>query len=122
MLSNAAAAPLSPSLEDRYIAARDQAIQKFSKEYDAGKFDDAAQKAEDAARADLQAQLSAILGEPAYPGFGPAALNVETLSKGDEGFGMLDGLQFDANVGKTERKLVRTAPTASMSSPSPVSS
>jgi hypothetical protein len=122
MLSNAAAAPLSPSLEDRYIAAQDKAIQKFSKENDAGKFDDAAQKAEDAARADLQAQLSAILGEPAYPGFGPAALNVETLSKGDEGFGMLDGLQFDANVGKPERKLVRTAPTASMSSPSPVSS
>ena len=41
----AAAAPLSPSLEDRYIAARDEAIQKFSKENDAGKFDDAAQKA-----------------------------------------------------------------------------
>jgi len=104
MLSNAAAAPLSSSLEDRYIAARDKAIQKFSKQNDAGKFDDAAQKAADAARADLQAQLSAILGEPAYPGFGPAALNVETLSKGDEGFGMLDGLQFDANVGKTGEK------------------
>ena len=104
MLSNAAAAPLSPSLEDRYIAARDEAIQKFSKENDAGKFDDAAQNAEAAVRADLQARMSAILGEPAYFGFGPAALNVETLSKGDEGFGMLDGLQFDANVGKTGEK------------------
>jgi hypothetical protein len=104
MLSNTAAAPLTPSLEDRYIAARDAAIQKFSKEYDAGKFDDTAQKAEDAARADLQAQLSEILGEAARPGFGPATLNLETLYKGDEGFGMLDALRFDANVGKTGEK------------------
>jgi hypothetical protein len=104
MLSNAAAASLTPSPEDLYIAARDKAIQKFSKEYDAGKFDDTAQKAEDAAHTDLKAQLSAILGEPAYPDFGPAALNLETLYKGDEGFGMLDGLQFDATVGKTGEK------------------
>jgi hypothetical protein len=104
MLSNAAAAPLTPSLEDRYIAARDKAIEKFSKEYDAGKFDDTARKAEDAARADLQAQLSAILGEAARPDFGPATLNLETLYKGDEGFGMLDALRFDANVGKTGEK------------------
>jgi hypothetical protein len=104
MLSNAAAAPLSPSLEDRYIAARDAAVAKFSKASDAGKFDDTAQKAEEAARTDLKAQLSAILGELTYPGFGPASPNLETLCKGDEGFGMLDGLQFDANVGKTGEK------------------
>jgi hypothetical protein len=104
MLSNAAAAPLNPSPEDRYIAARDTAIQKFSKEYDAGKSDDTAQKAEDAARTDLEAQLSAILGEAARPGFGPATLNLETLYKGDEGFGMLDALRFDANVGTTGEK------------------
>jgi hypothetical protein len=40
--ANAGAAPLRPSLEERYIAARDAAIAKFSPIYDAGKFDDTA--------------------------------------------------------------------------------
>ena len=100
-LAGAGAAPLAPSLEDRYIAARDAAIEKISPIYDAGKFDDAAARAEDAARADLQAQMSAILGELHASGFGPAKLNLETFYKGDEGFGMLDGLRLDAEVGKT---------------------
>ena len=98
-LAGAVAAPSSP--EDRYIAARDAAIEKISPIYDAGKFDDAAQKVEDAARADLQAQLSAILGELHASGFGPPKLNLESFYKGDEGFGMLDGLQLDAELGKS---------------------
>jgi hypothetical protein len=57
MLSNADAAPLSPSPEDRYIATRDAAIERFSSIYDAGRFDDAAKKGADTARADLQAQM-----------------------------------------------------------------
>jgi hypothetical protein len=57
MLSNADAAPLSPSPEDRYIATRDAAIERFSSIYDAGRFDDAAKKGEETARADLQAQM-----------------------------------------------------------------
>jgi hypothetical protein len=104
MLSNAGAAPLKPSLEERYIATRDAAIEKFSPIYDAGKFDDTAKKAEDAAFADLKAQMSAILGELDRKGFGPAKLNLDTFYKGDEGFGMLDGLRFDAEVGKTGAK------------------
>jgi hypothetical protein len=103
-LSSVGAAPLPPSPEDHYIATRDAAIEKFSPLYDAGKFDDAATKAEDAARADLQAQMTAILGERRYKGFGPAKLNLETFYSGDEGFGMLDGLRFDAEVGKTGEK------------------
>jgi hypothetical protein len=98
-LAGAVAAPSSP--EDRYIAARDAVIEKISPIYDAGKFDDAAQQAEDAARADLQAQMSAILGELHASGFGPAKLNLETFYKGDEGFGMLDGLRLGAELGKT---------------------
>ncbi len=98
-LASAVAAPSSP--EDRYIAARDAVIEKIAPIYDAGKFDDAAQKAEDAARADLQAQMSAILGELHASGFGPATLNLETFYKGDEGFGMLDGLRLDAELGKS---------------------
>jgi hypothetical protein len=97
--AGAVAAPSSP--EDRYIAARDAAIERISPIYDAGKFDEAAQKAEDASRADLQAQMGAILGELQASGFGPPKLTLETFYKGDEGFGMLDGLRLDAELGKT---------------------
>jgi hypothetical protein len=99
---NAGAAPLSP--EDKYIATRDAAIKKLSPLYDAGALDDAATKAEAAAFADLLAQMMAILKEPARKGFGPAKLNIETFYRGDEGFGTLDGLRFDADLGKTGAK------------------
>jgi len=96
----ATAAPSAKTAEDRYIAARDAAIEKISAIYDTGNADDAARKAEDAASADLAAQMRAILNEPARDGFGPAKLNIDTFSKGDEGFGTLDGLRFDARLGK----------------------
>jgi len=99
-LAGAIAAPLPTSPEDRYIAARDAAIEKISPIYDAGNSEDAA-RAEETVRADLQAQMSAILGELHASGFGPAKLNLETFYKGDEGFGMLDGLRLDAERGKT---------------------
>jgi hypothetical protein len=101
MLSSAGAAPPAASSEDRYIAARDAAIEKSSMLYDAGKFDDGAQKAEDATRGELQAQMSAMLAESNRAGFGPATLNLDTFYKGDQGFGMLDGLRFDAETGKS---------------------
>ena len=75
--------------------------------YDDNKSDDAAQKAEDAVRADLLAQMSAILDEPARKGFGPAKLNLETFYKGDEGFGTLDGLRFDSVLGDNGEKAGR---------------
>ena len=99
ILSSAVAAPLAAGPEDRYVALRDATIAKSSKLYDASKFDDAAQKAEDAARADLQAQMAALLAEPARKGFAPPVLNLDTFYKGDQGFGMLDGLRFDADTG-----------------------
>jgi hypothetical protein len=96
------AGALSP--EDKYIATRDAAIKKLSPLYDAGALDDAATKAEAAAFADLLAQMTAILKQPTRQGFGPAKLNIETFYKGDEGFGTLDGLRFDAELGKTGEK------------------
>ena len=42
-----------------------------------------------------------ILKEPTRDSFGPAKLNIDTFSKGDEGFGTLDGLRFDAVLGKS---------------------
>jgi hypothetical protein len=103
-LSSAGAAPLAPSPEDRYVATRDAAIAKFSPIYDAGKSDDATTKAEDAVFADLKAQMAAILVEPGRKGFGPARLNIETFYKGDEGFGTLDGLRFDSELGENGEK------------------
>ncbi len=91
-------------MEARYIAARDAAIKKSSKLNDAGKFDDGAQKAEDTTRGELLAQMIAIVGDSARKGFAPPKLNLDTFSKGDEGFGMLDGLRFDAETGKGGEK------------------
>ena len=103
-LSRASAAPLAASPEARYIATRDAAIAKFSPIYDAGKSTDATTKAEDAVFADLKAQMAAILGEPGRKGYGPAKLNIETFYKGDEGFGTLDGLRFDSELGDNGEK------------------
>ena len=86
-ISNATAAPPAKAAEDRYIAARDAAIEKISAIYDAGNADDAARKAEEAASADLAAQMRVILNEAARAGFGPAKLHIDTFNKGDEGFG-----------------------------------
>lgn len=101
-ISQATAAP--KSAEDRYIAARDAAIEKISALYDTGNSDEAARKAEEAATADLGAQMRAIVNEPSREGFGPARLSVDTFAKGDEGFGKLDGLRFDALVGENGEK------------------
>ena len=98
----AGAAP--PSAEDRYVAARDAAIGKFSAIYDAETFDDAAKAAEEAARADLLRRMDAIMNERRRESFGPARINIETLYSGDEGFGALDGLRFDAELGASGEK------------------
>ncbi|MGY4420698.1 hypothetical protein ACVWY2_003147 [Bradyrhizobium sp. JR6.1] len=93
------------SPEDRYIAARDAAIAKFAKQEKDGKIDEAVDKAEAAARDELKGQLVAILSQPARPGFAPAQLNLDTLYRGDMGFGMLDGLRFDADTGRNGAKI-----------------
>lgn len=100
-LASAGAAPTETSPEDRYVALRDAAIEKLKSIYGAGNIDDAGTKAENLARDDLEAQMCAILGPLSYAGYGPGKLNLDTLSAGDEGFGMLDGLRFDATVGKS---------------------
>jgi hypothetical protein len=105
LFSSAHAAPLSS--EDRYIEARDAAITKISKLYDDSKGEEAT-KAEEAATPDLLAQMKAILTEPDRQGFGPAALNIGSFYKGDEGFGTLDGLRFDSLLGENGQKAGNT--------------
>jgi hypothetical protein len=48
--------------------------------------------------------MVAILGETRRAGYGRAVLNADTFSKGDEGFGMLDGLRLDSELGATGGK------------------
>ena len=104
MLSSADAAPLSP--EDRYIAARDAAIAKVAKLYD-DKSDKAAQKVDDGVRADLLAQMKAIVGDTGCRGFGPVKLSLLSLYKGDDTFGALDGLRFESQLGENGEKAGR---------------
>ena len=100
-LASANAAPPSP--EDRYVAARDAAIAKVSKLYK-DKKDDEAAKAEASVPADLLARIQPIVGEPGRKGFGPAKLNLDALYSGDQGFGLLDGLRFDSELGDNGEK------------------
>jgi hypothetical protein len=88
------------SLEDRYFASRDASIKELKPFYDAGRMDDVETKAEDVARANLEAQLRAILGPLKFTGFGPGKLNLGSLYDGDEGYGSLDGLRFESKIGK----------------------
>jgi hypothetical protein len=103
-LSSAGAAPPSP--EDRYVVARDAAIEKISKLYD-DKIDDAARKTEHAMRADLLAQMKAIVGDTGRKGYGPVKLSLLSFYKGDEDFGALDGLRFESELGENGEKAGR---------------
>ncbi len=105
------------SPEERYIAARDAAIAKFARLSNDNKINEAVDKAEASARDDLKGQLAAILSEPARPGFAAAQLNLDTLYKGDMGFGMLDGLRFDADTGRDGGKIGEKRPDGSFVEP-----
>ena len=82
---------------------------KISKLYNAKK-DDEASKAEKAAEIELTAQMKAILTEPDRKGFGPPKLNLDALTEGDQGYGMLDGLRYDSLVGENGEKAGEQGP------------
>jgi hypothetical protein len=106
LMACAAARPAAAkSSEDRYITGRDRAIQKFANV----KPSDAATDAEENARAGLQKQMLAIVGPLKIPGYGAPKLNLETLFKGDMGFGTLDGLVIEAD-GDKGQMIVTTRP------------
>ena len=84
--------------EQAYLASRDAHIRKLAAvEKSAGLESERLRKAHEQAVADLQKQVARIVGPsaPALPGL-PAAgrLNNDTLTKGDMGFGLLDGLRY----------------------------
>jgi hypothetical protein len=129
ILAVAMAAAWNPPLataatpEQAYIAARDAAIAKIKAmdkaNTDAAKQDPAKPAAADngdsaigdfdkKASAGLERQLRAIVGPVAIKGLeGEGAINLDTLSEGDEDFGLLDGMVYGPVDAKT-RVIVTT--------------
>ncbi len=97
MLLIPAASQAGP-LEDGYLAARDRYIAKLS----ARKIPEGLLKEEETFHADLEQQLRRIIGPIQIKNF-PAEgkSNLSALSKGDMGFGQLDGLVYASDDGKT---------------------
>lgn len=81
-----------------YLAARDAYLQQFK---DNTADDEPTRAAYDRARHDLQSRLQLILGTVRIAGFGEPKLNLDSLSEGDEGFGLLDGLDYASADEKT---------------------
>lgn len=95
------AAATAQTAEDRYLAARDAAIDRFTPE----RVPNIGQReldAEGKARAELDRLLRAALGSGTPPGFESGKYNVTTLFSGDMDFGKLDGLMFEADGGDTQ--------------------
>jgi hypothetical protein len=86
--------------EDRYLAARDAEIERFTPErvpnIGQGDLDK-----EGKARAELDRLIRAVLGSQVPDGFDAGRFNVTTLFSGDIDFGKLDGLVFEADGGDT---------------------
>src|SRR4030081_2955390 len=97
LLTPLAAVAASP--EETYFAARDGYVAKFSA---VGNFDEEEVEDHQRARDDLTRQLRSIVVPVAIKGFVlPGRTNLDSLSKGDEGFGLLDGLLFSSQDDKT---------------------
>src|SRR5262249_22680549 len=107
-----AASAASP--EDAYVAARDaytKTLQKLDtpNPNPAVASDDKFLKAQDAARADLEKQLRAIVGPVSVKGFtGAGKINLESLIEGYEDYGKLDGMVFAGPDDKTQLVVTTT--------------
>lgn len=100
--------------ENAYIAARDAAIAKIKAAADAEKrgpmdgYGDKILAAEAQAKAELEKQMRAIIGPVVIQDMtDKVKLNLNTLSEGDEGFGILDGMVYGGLDAKT-RVIVTT--------------
>jgi hypothetical protein len=110
LLTPAAATPA----EDAYIAARDAAIAKVKAATDAepknptGGDENKVIALDNQELAALENQMRAIVGPLAIKGLdGKSAINLNTLSDGDEDFGLLDGMAYGGVDAKT-RVIVTT--------------
>jgi hypothetical protein len=89
--------------EEKYFETRDNFIRQFEKvstplESIAEQDQHALDEKDEHALAELEKQLKAIVGPVNVEGFPKEGkINLETLQKGDLGFGQVDGLRFSAN-------------------------
>ena len=89
--------------EEKYFETRDNFIRQFEKvstplESIAEQDQHALDEKDEHALAELEKQLKAIVGPVNVEGFPEEGkINLETLQKGDLGFGQVDGLRFSAN-------------------------
>ena len=96
-----AVAASAQTAEDRYLVARDAAIERFTPE----RVPNIGQReldAEGEARAELDRLIRAVLGSTMPSGFEAGRFNLTTLFSGDIDFGRLDGLIFEADGGDTQ--------------------
>lgn len=90
------------SREDSYLAERDALIEKFTAIDKAGKADDRTFADMTAALAHLETALEGVVGRDHFAGLAAAPkIHLDTLLKTDEGFGMLDGLDYASPDNKT---------------------
>jgi hypothetical protein len=102
LLVSISAAAGAASLEENYFAARDGYIEKLKPGEPNVDVDDSVRKQEELARGDLENQLRQIIGTSDIKGFSaPGKSNLDTLFKGDAGFGLLDGLVYSSADEKT---------------------
>lgn len=106
-----ASAPRAGPLEDAYLADRDALIEKFTAIDKAGKADDRTFADMTAALAHLEKTLEGIVGRDHFAGLADAPkIHLDTLFKTDEGYGMLDGLDYAS----PDHKTVVTVTTAAL--------
>jgi hypothetical protein len=101
--SQEAASPKAASPEDNYYASRDAYIAKFAATGASGYIDDDILRLQAQALDQLGKLLRPIIGTVAIKGF-PAKVrsNLDSLFKGDFGFGRLDGLLYSSADDKTQ--------------------
>jgi hypothetical protein len=96
------AASNAASPEQEYFAARDAYIKRLERETKPNVVSDDLTRREQLARAELEMRLKQIIGSSELKGVAPEAkVNLDTLLKGDQGFGMLDGLVYSSPEDKT---------------------
>ncbi len=96
-----AGAAKAQTAEDRYLTARDAAIERFTPER-VPNIGQPELEDERKARAELDLLIRSALGSDVPPGFEAGKSNLTTLFSGDIDFGKLDGLVFEADGGDTQ--------------------
>ena len=99
---------IAASPEESYLAARNGYVAKFKALDDAKKIDADASKLQEQALDELGKLMRPIVGPVAIEGFvGEGKSSLDSLFKGDMGFGLLDGLNYSSADDKT-RVIVTT--------------